>query len=120
MFLGLLTGEDDVEVGGGMKASRLFGFVLAVVVAGLVMTNPNEADFREHVRVKEGLAGTIGMVAADLLSGGKGGGIQRDNYFVASRFYIGGNGILPRQDVAWGVAGKFFEIEGGGTLNFER
>ena len=112
IFLGLLMGEDDVEVGGGMKASRLFGFVLAVGVAGLVMTNPNEADFREHVRVKEGLAGTIGMVAADLLSGGKGGGIQRDNYLVASRFYIGGNGILPRQDVAWGVAGKFFEIEG--------
>ncbi len=96
---------------GVMKASRMLSLVLAVVVAGLVMTNPNEADFREHVRVKEGLAGTIGMVAADLLSGGKGGGIQRDNYFVASRFYIGGNGILPRQDVAWGVAGKFFEIE---------
>jgi hypothetical protein len=112
MFLELLMGEDDVEVGGDMKVSRMLSIVLAVGVAGLVMTNPNEADFREHVRVKEGLAGTIGMVAADLLSGGKGGGIQRDNYLVASRFYIGGNGILPRQDVAWGVAGKFFEIEG--------
>jgi hypothetical protein len=112
MFLGLLKGADDVELGGDMKASRLVSFVLAAGVAGLVMTNPNEADFREHVRVQDGLAGTIGMFAADLLSGGKRGGIQRDNYWVASRFFIGGDGILPRQDVAWGVAGKFFEIEG--------
>lgn len=94
-----------------MLSVRVWLFILVGIVIALAMTNPNEADFREHVRVKEGLAGTIGMVAADLLSGGKGGGINRDNYLIASRFYLGGDGILGRQDMAWGVAGRFFEIK---------
>ena len=86
--------------------------ILAVIaVVFLFVTNPDEAAFREHVRVETGIAGQAGMVIADLLSGGKEGGVNRDNYFVASRFYVGGDGILPRQDVAWGVAGKFFQIK---------
>jgi hypothetical protein len=84
------------------------GFAAVIVV--LALTNPNEADYREHIRQKQGLSGTIGMAAADLLSGGRGGGIKRDNFLVASRFYIGGDGILPRQDLAWGVGGRFREI----------
>ncbi len=86
-------------------------FLLAAIALVLAFTNPNEADFREHVRQKEGLAGTLGMAVADLFSTGKKGGIQRDNYFIASRFYLGGDGILPRQDVAWGIAGYFFEVK---------
>lgn len=86
-------------------------FLLAAIALVLAFTNPNEADFREHVRQKEGLAGTLGMAVADLFSTGKKGGIQRDNYFSASRFYLGGDGILPRQDVAWGIAGYFFEVK---------
>lgn len=74
----------------------------------LALTNPSPADFRDHVRQKEGLAGTLGMAMADLLSGGK-GGIQRDNYFVASHFYFGGDGVIPRQDLGWGIAGMIFE-----------
>ena len=74
----------------------------------LALTNPNQADFRDHVREKEGIAGTLGMAMADLLSGGK-GGIQRDNYLVASRFYFGGDGVIPRQDLGWGIAGMIFE-----------
>jgi hypothetical protein len=77
----------------------------------LALTNPSEADFREHVRKKEGVAGTVGMVVADLLTGGKKGGINRDNYLVASRFYLGGDGILPREDIAWGIAGFFIETK---------
>lgn len=87
-------------------------FLLLAAAAGLAFTNPNEADFREHVRQKEGLAGTLGLAVADLVSGGKKGGIQRDNYFLASKFYVGGDGILPREDIAWGVAGRIFEIKG--------
>lgn len=84
-------------------------FLLAAVAVVLALTNPSEADFREHVRKKEGLSGTLGMAVADLLSGGKKGGINRDNYLIASRFYLGGDGILPREDIAWGVAGFFIE-----------
>lgn len=91
-----------------MKNLLLFLTAVAVVLA---LTNPSEADFREHVRKKEGVAGTVGMVMADLLSGGKKGGINRDNYLVASRFYLGGDGILPREDIAWGIAGFFIETK---------
>lgn len=92
--------------------------IVAVVLAILAFTNPNEAAFREHVRQEAGIAGQLGMAVTDLLSGGKGGGIKRDNYIFASRFYVGGDGILPRKDVAWGIAGQFIEIkdEEGDTL----
>lgn len=82
---------------------------LATVLVLLAVSNPDEADFREHVRQREGLAGTLGLALADLVSGGKKGGIQRDNYLFFSRFYVGGDGVLPREDVAWGVAGQILE-----------
>ncbi len=84
-------------------------YLIAAIMAVLAFTNPSEADFREHFRQKEGLAGTLGLAAADLFSGGKKGGIGRDNYLLFSRFYLGGDGILPRQDLAWGVAGMFID-----------
>lgn len=46
-------------------------FLLAAIAVVLALTNHSEADFREHVRQKEGIAGTVGMAVADLLSGGK-------------------------------------------------
>jgi hypothetical protein len=85
--------------------------LLIIAAVGLALTNPNEADFREHVRQKEGIAGSAGLAVADLLSGGKKGGINRDNFIVVSKFYVGGDGVLPREDVAWGVAGQFIEIK---------
>ena len=86
--------------------------LLLIVVAGaLALTNPNEADYREHIRQKEGLAGTVGMAVADLVSGGKKGGIQRENFIVASRFYMGGDGVLPRENLAWGIARQFIETK---------
>lgn len=85
--------------------------LLVIVAAALAFTNPSEADFREHIRQKEGIAGTVGLAVADLISGGKKGGIQRQNYIVASKFYIGGDGIIPREDVAWGIAGQFIELK---------
>lgn len=88
-----------------MKKLLLIPAVMFIVLA---VTNPDEADFREHVRQKQGIAGTIGMAMADLLSVGK-GGIRRENYLVASRYFIGGDGVIPREDLAWGVAGMFFE-----------
>lgn len=93
------------------EVMKLILIVLLIGAGALAFTNPNEADFREHVRQKEGLPGTLGLVVADLVSGGKKGGIQRDNYIIASKFYIGGDGVLPREDVSWGIAGKFIEIK---------
>jgi hypothetical protein len=91
-----------------MKRLLVLGIVLVV---GLALTNPDESDFREYVREKDGIAGTLGMALADLISGGR-GGIRRDNYLVASRFYFGGDGVIPRQDLGWGFAGMIFESSG--------
>jgi hypothetical protein len=82
-------------------------FLLAAITVVLALTNPNEADYREHVRQKEGVAGTVGMAVVDVISGGKKGGIKRDNFLLASRFYVGGDGLLPRENLAWGL-GTFF------------
>jgi hypothetical protein len=88
---------------------RLFLVALFVSLVFLVFTNPTESQFRAHIQEKEGLAGWLGLKMADLLSTGPQAGIRRENYFVCSRFYMGGDGILPRQDLAWGVAGRFIE-----------
>jgi hypothetical protein len=86
-------------------------FILIIAVIALAMTNPNEADYREHVRQKEGLAGTIDMAVTDLFSSAKKGGIQRENFIIASRFHRGGDGVLPRQNLAWGIAQQFIDIK---------
>jgi hypothetical protein len=85
--------------------------ILLIVVVALALTNPNEADYREHVRQKEGLAGSVGLVVADLLASGPKGGVRRENYLLASRFYLGGGGLLPEETLAWGVANQFIETE---------
>ena len=89
--------------------------VLILLAGALALTNPNEADYREHVRQKEGLAGSVGLVVADLMASGPKGGIRRDNFilasrfFLASRFYLGGDGLLPRETLAWGIGKQFIE-----------
>lgn len=91
--------------------SRLFFLIIVAAAIFLAATNPSEADFREHVRLQSGVAGRVGLAVTDLLSGDGKGGIKRENFIVASRFYVGGDTILPRKDVAWGVGGKFFDIK---------
>ena len=86
-------------------------FLLAAIVVVLALTNPNEADYREHIRQQQGIAGSVGMAVADLITGGKKGGIQRDNFTVGSRSYLGGKGVLPRENLAWGVGGQFIKTQ---------
>ena len=85
-------------------------FLIIAALAVLAYLNPTETEFRAHLRKEQGIAATLGLALTDLLSTGPKGGIQRENFFICSRFYIGGDGVLPRQDLAWGVAGKFFDI----------
>ena len=84
---------------------------LAVALAFLAFTNPTETQFRAHVQEREGIGGWLGLKLADLLSTGPRAGIHRENFIFASRFYVGGDGVLPRKDLAWGIAGKFIDIE---------
>lgn len=85
--------------------------ILAVVAAMLAFTNPNETTFRAHVQEKQGIVGTLGLGLADLLSKDAKRGIHRDNYFLFSKFYMGGDGILPRQELGWGIGGKCFDSD---------
>lgn len=86
-------------------------FLLAAIVVVLALTNPSAAEYREHIRQQQGIAGTVGMAVADLMTGGKKGGIQRENFIIGSRFYLGGNGVLPRENLAWGVGGQFIKTQ---------
>lgn len=93
-----------------MKSRRTLLIILVVVLGALVLTNPDEGQYRGHIQEQQGIVGVLGIGLADLLSNGQ-RGIHRDNYLVCSKFYVGGDGILPRQDLAWGVAGRFIDIK---------
>ncbi|WP_395719525.1 hypothetical protein [Prosthecobacter sp.] len=90
---------------------RLIIFLLVALLVVLALTNPNEAEFRTHMQQKHGIAGSLSLKVAAIFSAGTSTGVGRDNYLLFSRYYIGGDGILPRTDLAWGVGGKFFDIE---------
>ncbi|MBL9177560.1 MAG: hypothetical protein JNM65_05815 [Verrucomicrobiaceae bacterium] len=96
---------------------RLIIFLLVALLVVLALTNPNEAEFRAHMQQKHGIAGSLSLKVAAIFSAGTSTGVGRDNYLIFSRYYTGGDGILPRTDLAWGVAGRFFDIgeeKGGG------
>lgn len=83
--------------------------MLSLLAGALMLTNPTEADYREHVRKKQGLAGSVGLVVADLVASGPKGGIQRENFLFASCYYSGGHGLLARKTLAWGIGKQFIE-----------
>ncbi len=89
---------------------RLALFLLISLTVVLAFTNPNESEFRTYMQQKHGIAGSLSLKVASIFSAGTSTGVYRDNYIILSRYYIGGEGILPRTDLAWGVAGKFFDI----------
>jgi hypothetical protein len=89
---------------------KLIAILLIAALGYLAYSNPTETDFRAHLREEQGFAATLGLALTDLLSSGPRGGIQRENFVICSRFYVGGDGVLPRQDLAWGVGGQFFDI----------
>jgi hypothetical protein len=92
---------------------RLIFFLFVSLLVILVLTNPNENEFRTHMQQKYGIAGSLSLKVASIFSAGTSSGISRDNYVIFSRYYIGGDGILPRTDLAWGMGGKFFDVEEG-------
>jgi len=90
---------------------RLIYFLLISLFVVLALTNPNETEFRSYMQQKYGIAGSLSLKVASIFSAGTSTGVSRENYFLFSRYYIGGDGILPRTELARGVAGKFFDVE---------
>lgn len=86
--------------------------IALLIIAGLLaFTNPDEVQYRAYIQQREGIVGVLGMGLMDLLSTSGNKGIHQANYIVFSKFYVGGDGLLPRQDLAWGIAGKFIDIQ---------
>ncbi len=85
--------------------------LLLIIIGLLAISNPTEGQFREHIKEQQGIFGTLGLGLADLLSKDSTKGIHRENYLIFSRFYVGGDGILPKQELAWGMAGQIFDKE---------
>ena len=90
---------------------RLIYFLLISLFVVLALTNPNETEFRAYMQQKYGIAGSLSLKVASIFSAGTSTGVTRENYILFSRYYIGGDGILPRTELARGVAGKFFDVE---------
>jgi len=90
---------------------RLIFFLLISLFVVLALTNPNENEFRGYMQQKYGIAGSLSLKVASIFSAGTSTGVTRENYILFSRYYIGGDGILPRTELARGVAGKFFDVE---------
>ncbi|MFO1483050.1 MAG: hypothetical protein U1F71_06755 [Verrucomicrobiaceae bacterium] len=93
---------------------RLIVFLIIALLVILALTNPNETEFRTHMQEKYGIAGSLSLKVASIFSAGTSSGLHRENFILCSRYYIGGDGILPRTDLAWGVAGHFLDIEDKG------
>ncbi len=90
---------------------KLILFLLIALLVVLALTNPNEAEFRSHMQQKYGIAGSLSLKVASIFSAGTSSGVHSENFILCSRYYIGGDGLLPRTDLAWGAGGKFFDIE---------
>lgn len=85
--------------------------LLLIIIGLLAITNPTEGQYRAHVQEQQGIFGTLGLGLADLLSKDSTKGIHRENYLLFSRFYVGGDGILPKQELGWGMAGHIFDVK---------
>ena len=94
----------------GMKA-RKWGRIISTASAHSLVASPFKSAY---VSAKHGIAGSLSLKVASIFSAGTHSGVSRDNYILFSRYYIGGEGILPRTDLAWGVAGKFYDIDENG------
>ncbi|MBL9115991.1 MAG: hypothetical protein JNJ83_13370 [Verrucomicrobiaceae bacterium] len=93
--------------------NKLLHVAFGIILVLLFVTNPSVDQYRGYIKERQGLAGSLGLLAVDVLStsDAKGKGIHRDNYWLFSKFYLGGDGLLPRQDLAWGAVGRFWEIK---------
>ena len=88
---------------------RLVGLAVAPVFLGFA--NPDREPVTRACAETGGPWRLAGAETAGLLSSGPRAGIRRGNSLFAGRFHPGGDGVLPRKDLTWGIAGRFIDIK---------
>jgi hypothetical protein len=83
-----------------MKKIVFILILIAGILVSLVVTNPDERDFREWYVEEYGFGGALVSLA-----------VQRENRIFFSTYSIGGQAIIKKHTLAYGIAGIF--IKGG-------
>ena len=79
-----------------MKKLLIILILLAGVLVVLAVSNPDESDFREWYVEEHGFGGALVSIA-----------VNRENRIFYSTYSIGGNGLIKKRTLAYGIAGAF-------------
>ena len=79
-----------------MKKLVIILILLAGVFVFLAVSNPDESDFREWYVEEHGFGGALVSIA-----------VNRENRIFYSTYSIGGNGLIKKRTLSYGIAGGF-------------
>ena len=81
-----------------MKKLVIILILLAGGLVALAVSNPDESDFREWYVEEHGFGGALVSLA-----------VQRENRVFFSTYSIGGQALIKKRTLAYGIAGTFFK-----------
>jgi len=81
-----------------MKKLVIILILLAGGLVALAVSNPDESDFREWYIEEHGFGGALVSLA-----------VQRENRVFFSTYSIGGQALIKKRTLAYGIAGTFFK-----------
>ena len=84
-----------------MKKLAITLILLAGVLVFLAVSNPDESDFREWYVEEHGFGGAVVSLA-----------VQRENSVFFSTYSIGGQALIKKRTLAYGIAGIFIKAGG--------
>ena len=84
-----------------MKKLVIILILLAGGLVALAVSNPDESDFREWYVEEHGFGGALVSLA-----------VQRENRVFFSTYSIGGQALIKKRTLAYGIAGVFIGAGG--------
>lgn len=84
-----------------MKKLVIILILLSGVLVFLAVSNPDESDFREWYVEEHGFGGAVVSLA-----------VQRENSVFFSTYSIGGQALIKKRTLAYGIAGIFIKAGG--------
>ena len=82
-----------------MKKLVIILILLAGGLVALAVSNPDESDFREWYVEEHGFGGALVSLA-----------VQRENNVFFSTYSIGGQALIKKRTLAYGIAGIFIKV----------